>query len=448
MATLAGSSLCMSAVAPTAHAGPVERPGAAPAAGDAPDDAPAVGFVSDSMGHTATDEITEEVTKDRDLSYLSTIQGADISDHRDDLIALTEGTDGPDILAIMLGTAQADHEGTTVAGFEADMRDLLDHLSPLVDCIRWFELQDEPAPFYARFTANRRAFNRVIHRVVDDYANVEYFHYSAWVDLAPRSFRWWDDLHLLPPGDRELGRMVRAIGNGCDPAVTSGPFWDVPDRHWAAGDITWLTAGGLATGYDNHSYRAEVGRFAVPVSRGQLVQMLWKSQGSPVEATRHGFTDTTPWLDPALDWARAEGLVDGYPDGTFRPGRPITRAAATRLLWRLADSPTDNPDSAFTDIPPWLDPDAVDWITTTGDPEPIATGWPDNTYRPSQPLTRAQIARMLHRLLTTPPPNAHPQQATTPTTTAASPTTATSTTGPPTTAPTTTTVPVTAPSAP
>jgi hypothetical protein len=412
-------------MAPGAAAGDPPRPGAAPAAETSSETAPSLGFVSDSMGFTAADEITAAATKDRALSYLSTIQGSDISDHRDDLVALTQGEGAPEILVIMLGTAQSDHDATA-GQFEADMVDLLDALTPLVDCVRWIDLQEEPAPFYAGFNYRRFAANEIIHRVADDYANVEYFHYAAWIDVAPASYRWWDDLHLTEAGDAALGRIVRELANGCDPALTSGPFWDVPDAHWAANDITWLHDNGIATGYANHTYRAEIGTFRIPVTRGQFINMLWQANDSPTIADPHPFTDTSPWLDPALRWAWSTGIVRGWPDNTFRPTQPITRAATTRTLWLDAHQPTGHPDHPFTDIPAWLDADAVNWITAAG----IANGWADNTYRPTQPLTRAQIAHLLHQRATiaTPTPTTEPPTSTTTTEPPATNTTTTNTT--------------------
>ena len=74
------------------------------------------------------------------------------------------------------------------------------------------------------------------------------------------------------------------------------------------------------------------------------------------------------------------------------------------MLYRIAGSPdvTDTSyDHTLTDVTtPWIT-DAVRWITHdpdgTGPVEPIATGFDDNTFRPSDPITRAQVARMLYR---------------------------------------------------
>jgi hypothetical protein len=51
----------------------------------------------------------------------------------------------------------------------------------------------------------------------------------------------------------------------------------------------------------------------------------------------------------------------------------------------------------MTDVPRWI-AGAVNWITDPVDRPPIATGFPDRTYRPSESVTRGQLTRMLYRL--------------------------------------------------
>ena len=54
---------------------------------------------------------------------------------------------------------------------------------------------------------------------------------------------------------------------------------------------------------------------------------------------------------------------------------------------------TDGPPHGLTDVPAWID-DAVRWITANRH----ATGYPDNTYRPNNNITRASVTHMLYRI--------------------------------------------------
>lgn len=44
---------------------------------------------------------------------------------------------------------------------------------------------------------------------------------------------------------------------------------------------------------------------------------------------------TGHWFTPSVEWAREKGLVKNYPDGSFKPNQPITRAEACVMLERL-----------------------------------------------------------------------------------------------------------------
>lgn len=41
-----------------------------------------------------------------------------------------------------------------------------------------------------------------------------------------------------------------------------------------------------------------------------------------------GFPDTPPWAAAQINWLEANGIAEGYPDGTFGPNLNITRAQA------------------------------------------------------------------------------------------------------------------------
>ena len=40
------------------------------------------------------------------------------------------------------------------------------------------------------------------------------------------------------------------------------------------------------------------------------------------------------WAETAIEWAMDEGLMNGYPDGTFQPDKPLTRAEFATIEYR------------------------------------------------------------------------------------------------------------------
>ncbi|MCR4962969.1 MAG: S-layer homology domain-containing protein [Firmicutes bacterium] len=112
----------------------------------------------------------------------------------------------------------------------------------------------------------------------------------------------------------------------------------------------------------------------------------------------NGFRDVNPdqWFNRAVSTLAAMGLITGYPDGTFRPDAAITRAEFTAIAARF-DGKTGGPAADFPDTAThWAAAEiakaaANGWIN----------GYPDGTFRPDRRITRAEamafVNRMLHR---------------------------------------------------
>lgn len=87
------------------------------------------------------------------------------------------------------------------------------------------------------------------------------------------------------------------------------------------------------------------------------------------------------------------GVINGYEDGTYRPGQNISRAHAAKIMAGALNLDTENVvDPGFKDIPkshPYYGHIAA--LVNAG----IIKGYEDNTFRPTGNLTRAHVAQML-----------------------------------------------------
>ncbi len=91
-------------------------------------------------------------------------------------------------------------------------------------------------------------------------------------------------------------------------------------------------------------------------------------------------------------------LMNGVGDGKFGPDENLNRAMVVTVLSRIA--PVESAASAeFIDVEPgmWYEA-AVNWGAATG----VVTGYDDGTFRPTDPVTREQLAVLLYRYFGSP----------------------------------------------
>jgi len=88
------------------------------------------------------------------------------------------------------------------------------------------------------------------------------------------------------------------------------------------------------------------------------------------------------------------GIVDGYPDGTFRPNAAITRAEFAAIAARF-DNDGDKTAAKFSDIANHWAKDEISIAYNNG----WINGYPDGTFGPQRNITRAETATMINRVL-------------------------------------------------
>ena len=100
------------------------------------------------------------------------------------------------------------------------------------------------------------------------------------------------------------------------------------------------------------------------------------------------------WAANAVDFAYHFGLVNGTGEDTFSPSSNMTRAQLVAVLYRAAGSPTMTITTNFEDLDVGAYYySAVVWANFHG----IVNGTSDTTFSPNDPITREQLATILHR---------------------------------------------------
>ena len=108
------------------------------------------------------------------------------------------------------------------------------------------------------------------------------------------------------------------------------------------------------------------------------------------------FTDVPEgyWAYGAIQYVYGEGLMAGTSGTTFAPENVTTRGQIVTILWRMAGSPQVNYLMDFSDVDPAAYyGEAIRWATSEG----IAGGYGGGVFGPDDPITREQLAVMLHR---------------------------------------------------
>lgn len=182
-----------------------------------------------------------------------------------------------------------------------------------------------------------------------------------------------------------------------DPATdVSEIFTDVPANHWAQAAIQYVYDNGLMTGVSDTAFAPEA-----TTTRAMIVSMLARME-NVTSAADAGFADVTAsdWYATAVNWAAANGIVNGISDDTFAPNDPITREQLAAMLmnyaqWKGQDTSARADLSDYTDQPSTWAEDVVSWAVAEG----LLAGVTDDQLQPQGQATRAQVAAILERFL-------------------------------------------------
>ncbi len=113
------------------------------------------------------------------------------------------------------------------------------------------------------------------------------------------------------------------------PAVSAPSRLSDIQGHWAEPFIAALVTRGIILGFPDRSFRPEA-----PLTRAQYAAMLAKTYDLPDVRQAIAFTDVSAsfWGAKAIARASAMGFLAGFPDKTFRPGLNLTRVQAIVAL--------------------------------------------------------------------------------------------------------------------
>ena len=179
-------------------------------------------------------------------------------------------------------------------------------------------------------------------------------------------------------------------------------FADV-EGHWSQDAVNDMASRLIVNGVDATHYQPDAA-----ITRAEFAAIVVRALGLAANGQAAVFRDvkSDDWYAGAAAKAQEYGLIEGYADGTFRPGQRITREEATVMMARamqltglntsLDNAAMDDLLAAFEDgaeVSAWAKP-AVAAAVERG----VIAG-SGNKLLPSLPITRAETAAIVQRML-------------------------------------------------
>jgi hypothetical protein len=234
--------------------------------------------------------------------------------------------------------------------------------------------------------------------------------------MPARSWRLclWLVLLFAAPGVADTARVMQSadtVGQYEKLELTVGylSFSDVPWDHWAFREVEACCNEGIVRGYDDGRYRPELA-----VDRAQMAVYIARALagGDANVPVPSGSTDPTfedvprgHWAYKYIEYAVAQGVVEGYRKGYFAPNVVVDRGQMAAFVARAVAGGDDAVPDPGCDDPPFADVPCDHWsrkyiqyIKAAG----VIAGYPDGSYRPDSVCSRDQMAAYVARAFALP----------------------------------------------
>lgn len=223
----------------------------------------------------------------------------------------------------------------------------------------------------------------------------------------------WDNVKLAGQIENSIKVVAhdgsKTYEDAVDGVTYGMQFEDVNANTPHVEDIQWLADNGVTEGWVDSTGKRTF-RGMDTVKRQDMAAFLYRLAGSPdytpSASDKSRFTDVTEDTPHAKEiwWLGANGIAEGWDDGSFRGMNTVKRQDMAAFLKRLATKNLGVKDSSYNRNP-FADVNKrtphykeILWMAGTG----ISEGWTEangtKTYRGMSDVVRQDMAAFLHRL--------------------------------------------------
>jgi len=166
-------------------------------------------------------------------------------------------------------------------------------------------------------------------------------------------------------------------------------FDDVDENDWYNRAVDFTSSRGILNGMGGAEFAPESN-----MTRGQLAQMLYALESKPEVTTEGTFADVNDiWYSDAVEWAASNNIISGISGNMFGGEQDMTREQLVTFLYRYAGKPEyEASDKEFIDsdsVSSWAE-DAMNWAIANG----LINGM-DGAINPQGAASRGQVAQIL-----------------------------------------------------
>ena len=149
------------------------------------------------------------------------------------------------------------------------------------------------------------------------------------------------------------------------------------------------TAGGASAEYTPEEVIPEVEPTPEPAEAAVPVPATLSESATAEPGESVAFSDVPEnyWAKPYIDELSSRNLIAGFDNGTFRPDQPVTRAEIARIVSSTFDLTSDKAILEFSDVESdYWARESIGEVVKGG----FMTGFPNDTFTPNAPVTRTQ----------------------------------------------------------
>lgn len=148
------------------------------------------------------------------------------------------------------------------------------------------------------------------------------------------------------------------------------------------------------SGYEDGSFRPDM-----PITRAEMATILDNILIGEMDQELTLFSDVSgdEWYGGAVKRLTGMKLLSGYEDGRFRPSGNLTRGEAAKLICIAAGLKIggEEPETVYSDCEEHWAKLYIYSVTKAG----LMNGYPDGSFMPNSPATRAEIVSVVNRML-------------------------------------------------